>query len=172
MVAAATEWDVRAASGVVLAVFSLALSKGYRYEEDFSLAKGQSADFAGYVVTYAGSELVQEPQRQSVIANFDVARDGAAVGRFGPRMNYYPSQREPIVTPEVLSRPTFDLYFSLIEVAKGDGATVVVRLIHQPYQMWLWWSAPIIALGTLISLWPQRERERSGAPAGAAVAAK
>lgn len=158
--------------GVLFAVFSLALSKGYRYEEDFTLAKGQSADFAGYVVTYAGSELLQQEQRESLVASFDVTKDGAAVGRFGPRMNYYPSQREPIVTPEVLSRPTFDLYFSLIEVAKGDGATVVVRMIHQPYQLWLWVAAPVIALGTLISLWPQRAKQERAAPAGAAVAAK
>lgn len=161
--------------GVLFAVFSLALSKGYRHEQDFTLARGQATEFAGYSITYAGSELVKQPQRESLVANFDVTKDGAAVGRFGPRMNYYPSQREPIVTPEVHSRPSFDLYFSLIEVAKGDGATVVVRLIHQPYQMWLWWSAPIIALGTLISLWPQRQAERKGAPVaapdvGAAVA--
>jgi cytochrome c-type biogenesis protein CcmF len=155
--------------GVLFAVFSLALSKGYRYEEDFTLAEGQMASFAGFEVTYAGSELVKQPQRESLIANFDVTREGSTVGRFGPRMNYYPSQREPIVTPDVLSRPSYDLYFSLIEVAKGDGKTVVVRLIHQPYQMWLWWSAPIVALGTLIALWPQRERER--AAAAAAVAA-
>jgi cytochrome c-type biogenesis protein CcmF len=114
---------------------------------------------------------VKQPQRESLVASFDVTRDGQTVGRFGPRMNYYPSQREPIVTPEVLSRPSYDLYFSLIEVAKGDGATVVVRLIHQPYQMWMWWSAPIIALGSLLALWPQRAKEAGAAPAPAAGAA-
>lgn len=145
--------------GVLFAVFSLALSKGYRYEEDYTLAKGQSAQFSGFEVTYAGAELVKQPHRDSVVASFDVKRAGAEVGRFEPRMNYYPTQREPIVTPAVHTRPTFDLYFSLIDVEEGAGNTVVVRLIHQPYQVWLWFSGPIIAIGTLLALWPQRERQ-------------
>jgi cytochrome c-type biogenesis protein CcmF len=150
--------------GVLFAVFSLALSKGYRLERDYTLAVGQSTEFAGFQVTYAGSEVVQEPHRQSTVANFDVSQGGSQVGRFGPRMNHYPSRREPIVTPDVWSRPAYDLYFSLIEVQPDPAAPVVVRLIHQPYQMWLWWSAPVIALGSLLAAWPQRDRSKAGAP--------
>ena len=152
--------------GVLFAVFALALSKGYRLERDYTLDVGQAVqDFAGFTITYAGSELVTEPNRQTVVANFDVTRGGRAVGRFGPKMRYYPTQREPIVTPEVFSTPTYDLYFSLIEVSREKDATVVVRMIHEPYQMWLWWSAPIIALGSILALWPQRSREGRAAPA-------
>jgi cytochrome c-type biogenesis protein CcmF len=95
-----------------------------------------------------------------VVSSFDVAKNGRPIDTFGPRMNYYPTQREPIVTPAVHEKLNGDLYFSLIEIGRGDGATVIVRLIHQPYQIWLWFSAPVIALGSIITLWPQRERER------------
>ncbi len=153
--------------GVLFAVFSLALSKGYRLERDYTLNVGQATDFAGFSVAYAGSEIVQEPHRESVVAKFDVTKGGEPIGQFGPRMNYYPSRREPIVTPDVWSRPAYDLYFSLIEVTKDPAAPVVIRLIHQPYQVWLWWSAPIIALGSLLAAWPQRERSKAAAPAPA-----
>ena len=147
--------------GVLLAVLALAFSKGFRHEEDFTLAVGETTRFNGFDVTYTGSKLVKQPHRESVVASFDLAKDGTVIGTYEPRMNYYPTQREPIVTPEVHSRATYDLYFSLIEIAKGDGASVVVRLIHQPFQVWLWFSAPVIALGSVMALWPERQRDRS-----------
>lgn len=149
--------------GILMAVFSLAMSKGYRAERDFTMTQGETIEFAGFGVTFTGAERVVEPHRQSVVASFDVSRNGKHVDSFGPRMNYYPTQREPIVTPAVHEKLNGDLYFSLIEVGRGDGSTVIVRLIHQPYQIWLWFAAPVIALGTLISLWPQRKQERAAA---------
>ncbi|MEQ1503532.1 MAG: heme lyase CcmF/NrfE family subunit [Myxococcota bacterium] len=154
--------------GVLFAVFSLALSKGYREERDFTMTKGQEIDFAGYHIRFTGAEMVQQPHRRSNVASFDVSKNGQALGTFGPRMNYYPTQREPIVTPEVLERPSGDLYFSLIDLG-ADGASVVVRVISQPFQVWLWFSGPIIALGALIALWPQRERAAEASSARVAA---
>ncbi|MEZ4240269.1 MAG: heme lyase CcmF/NrfE family subunit [Myxococcota bacterium] len=148
--------------GVLFAVFALALTKGYRAEKDFTMTVGETVDFDSYQVTYAGYENVDEGFRTAEVANFHVVRNGREVGTFGPRMNHYPTQMQPIVTPAIHERPTGDLYFSLIDIGTNNGGQkVVVRMIHQPYQMWLWFSAPIIALGTLISLWPERERGRS-----------
>jgi cytochrome c-type biogenesis protein CcmF len=111
-------------------------------------------------VTYRGSSLVEEPHRQSVRADLAVTRDGAEVGMFAPRLNYYEGRREPIFTPEVHSRPTGDLYFTIIEI-QPDGKSAVIRMIHQPYQVWLWWSAPIIALGAVLAAWPTSRRGSS-----------
>lgn len=151
--------------GILMAVFALAMSKGYREEKDFTMTKGDNIEFSGFGITYAGSERVLEPHRESVVSSFEVSKNGKFIDTFGPRMNYYPTQREPIVTPAVYEKLNGDLYFSLIEVGRGDGTTVIVRLIHQPYQVWLWLAAPVIALGSLISLWPQRDRQRAAASA-------
>jgi len=148
--------------GVLFAVFSLALSKGYRDQRDATLTVGQAVPFGAYTVTYRGSALVEEPHRHSVHAELEVTRDGAPVGTFAPRLNYYEGRREPIYTPEVYSRPTGDLYFTIIEI-QPDGKSAVIRMIHQPYQMWLWWSGPIIAIGAVLAAWPSgRQRPLRG----------
>jgi cytochrome c-type biogenesis protein CcmF len=156
--------------GVLLAVFSLALSKGYREQTDFTMHTGEATPFGPFVVTYAGSERVVEPHRDSVRAKLDVTRDGEPIGTFSPRLNYYTTKmREPIFTPEVYSRPTGDLYFTIIEL-RPDGDSAVIRMIHQPYQMWLWWSGPLIALGAVLAAWPQSNRARRAAADAQAAA--
>jgi cytochrome c-type biogenesis protein CcmF len=154
--------------GVMLAVFSLAMAKGYRVEQDHTMTQGQTVQFSGYDITYKGYEQLKQPHRTAEVATFEVARNGKSLGMFGPRMNHYPTQRDPIVTPEVMERPNFDLYFSLIDLGM-QGNTVVVRLIYQPYQVWLWFSSPLIFLGIAMAIWPQRERQAATAAVPDAV---
>ena len=161
--------------GVLMAVISLALTKGYRVESDFPMTKGESIEFQGYDIRYDGAEMVKEEHRQALVTSFALSRSGDEIGVYQPRMNFYATQREPIYTPDNHSRPWGDLYFSIISVP-GDGASAVLRLIWQPFQVWLWLSAPMILLGSLIAAWPERRKTRTAreeaAPAAQAGAAK
>ena len=160
--------------GVLMAVFALALSKGYRVEQDFPVKKGDTVQFQGYDVHFAGAEMRSDKDEQgleyrtALVSTFELSKNGSLIGLKEPRMNFYKTQREPIYTPDVHSRPWGDLYFSIISVP-GDGSSAVVRLIWQPFQVWMWLCAPMIALGTLICLWPERRKQRSAAPAASAV---
>ena len=145
--------------GVLMAVFSLALTKGYRVESDFPVSKGETVEFQGFAVTYDGAEMVKEEHRQALVTSFSLSRNGSEIGVYQPRMNFYATQREPIYTPDNHSRPWGDLYFSIISVP-GDGSSAVLRLIWQPFQVWLWLSAPMILLGSLIAAWPERRKQR------------
>lgn len=153
--------------GVLCAVFALALTKGYRVDQEYPMTEGQSVEFQGYAVTFQGLRTVDEPHRQSTIATFDVA----GVGTLEPRLNRYGRMGDtPIFTPAVHTTPVSDLYFSIMRVA-SDNKTVRVRMIQEPAQMWLWIAAPIIGLGTIIALWPAaRRREPTGAAAREATA--
>jgi cytochrome c-type biogenesis protein CcmF len=150
--------------GVLLTVFSLALAKGYRVERDFTMAKGETIQFEQFDITFEGARLDKQPHRDSLVATFTVP----GLRKFEPRMNYYPTQREPIFTPEVYEMATGDLYFSIIEVAP-TGESSVIRMIYQPFQMWMWWGAPLIFIGTMISIFPQRSGKKK-APAAPAEA--
>jgi len=165
--------------GVLMAVFALALSKGYRVEQDFPMTKGDTVQFQGFDVRFDGAEMRSDKDeagleyRKALVSSFEVSKNGSPLGVKEPRMNFYKTQREPIYTPDVHSRPWGDLYFSIISVP-GDGNSAVLRLIWQPFQVWMWLCAPMIALGTLIALWPAGRRQRSAvrpkAPAPANVA--
>ncbi len=151
--------------GVVFATIALALSKGYREEKDVHLAVGEAVPFREWMVTFARAERVKEQHRESVVAHFDVTRDGVSVDSHNPRMNYYPGQREPVFTPSVREMATGDLYISLLELAP-DQKSVVVRVIWMPWMWLLWISGPTVALGTVISMWPTR-RQTVRVPEGA-----
>ena len=85
-------------------------------------------------------------------------RGGDALGTFSPMLVYYPSQREPIGTPDVRTMGNRDIYFSLLAFEK-DGSRVSVKAYIMPMVPWLWWSIPILTLGSIISLWPRRRRK-------------
>jgi cytochrome c-type biogenesis protein CcmF len=143
--------------GVVAATIALALSKGYREERDVHLALGQSIPFREWTVTFARAEAVAEPHRSSLVAHFDVARDGVPLGVQSPRLNQYPRQREPVFTPSVREMPAGDLYLSLLELAP-DRKSVVVRVIWMPAMALLWMSGPLVAIGAVVSMWPSRRK--------------
>jgi len=145
--------------GIILCVFSLAMTKGYRTERDLTMAKGDTAEFAGYTLTFEGARLDKEPHREALVASYRVHRDASDLGLYEPRMNFYPTRREPIFSPAVYSTLSEDLYLSIIEVPT-DGSSSVIRVIKQPFQVWMWFTAPMIGLGTLVSLWPARRRRR------------
>lgn len=141
--------------GVLLAVISLALSRGFKEETDVTLAPGESTTVAGYDVTFTDTRMDQLPHRTSVIAAFDVASAGRTVGRLEPMLNYYPTQREPIYTPAVHTTLGGDLYLSVREL-DSKGSYVILRIITMPGVVWLWIAPLLISLGSLMVLWPTR----------------
>lgn len=150
--------------GVIMAVVSLALTKGYKVEQDASLRSGESLSLGAYTATYRSSALVREPHRQAVEARFDVSRAGSSVGSLAPRMNYYSSQREPIHTPAVHSTWASDLYLTILELP-SDGSYVVIRAMHQPGVVWLWIAPFLILAGSGIAAWPAKRRGAAEAAA-------
>jgi cytochrome c-type biogenesis protein CcmF len=149
--------------GVLLLVFSFTMTKTYRYERDFTQKVGETSEFQGYTITYTGDRTEQQSHRRSEIASFRLAKNGRDVGSLEPMMNFYNSQREPIGTPAVYTTATDDVYISIIEIEPGSHA--VFRAIWMPYQTWMWWSAPVITLGSLVILFPGvRRRKKRVAP--------
>lgn len=157
--------------GVLLAVISLALMKGYKDEVDVTLAPGQTAELGAFTATFTDAKRTKEEHRTSVAAIFDVTQGGSPVGQLAPRLNYYATQRTPIFTPAVHSTLSRDFYLSIVEL-DPEGDYVVLRMISMPGVVWLWIAPFVIALGSLIAAWPApaRRRARDTAPAAGQTA--
>jgi cytochrome c-type biogenesis protein CcmF len=148
--------------GIILAVFGIALSKGYRVESDYTFDQNQTHTFGDVELTFTGARNEQEPQRMSQIATFALTTKGKALGLIEPRLNHYP--RQQVVTPGVHSTLTRDIYLSILEVSNAQQQ-VTIRAIRNPYQVWVWWSAPLLMAGTLLALWPVgRKKDSSDTP--------
>ena len=151
-------------AGAVIVFVSIAVSSTMRSQQEVTLARGQSTTFAGYTVTYLGSEERAEPHRQSTIARFSLSKNGAPVTTMEPRMNQYAAMREPIGTPAVYSTITRDYYISIMNL-QGDSAGVLI--INMPMVGWIWGSVIMMGVGGLIALIPSRRRTYVVAPAAA-----
>ncbi len=68
-----------------------------------------------------------------------------------PRLNYYPMSDQPIGTPSVRTRPSEDLYLSLMAYSR-DGSTATVNIIVNPMVVWIWIGGGIAALGALFAI--------------------
>ncbi|MBC7792189.1 MAG: cytochrome c biogenesis protein CcsA, partial [Clostridia bacterium] len=165
--------------GIVAAV---AASQTYKITAEASLTPGESFNVGAYTIAYekAGEHYegpmgaTKDPPpgganwRRVVNAHLSVSRDGKQVGFMAPALNFYGGQREPIGTPDVFTIGQRDLYLSLLSVT-GDGGRVGVRAFSIPLVVWIWYAIPILAAGSLISLWPKRRVRENIALAGAQV---
>lgn len=144
-------------------------SQNYRVSKEVSLEGGQSFTLGEFTLTYLETQADQQPHRFSVQAAVEIKQGERVIGVVRPALNFYPTQREPIGTPQVRTFGSTDLYLSLLSFEK-DGTRVAVKAYLIPMVPWIWWSLPLIALGSLVSLWPRR-RTKAVAPAGATPAA-
>jgi cytochrome c-type biogenesis protein CcmF len=162
-------------AGAVIVFVAIAVSSTMRTQQEVTLTRGQSTTFAGYTVTYLGSEERTEPHRQSTIARFNLTKGGPPSGgnsggggniitTMEPRMNQYAAMREPIGTPAVYSTITRDYYISIMNL-QGDSAGVLI--INMPMVGWIWGSVIMMGIGGLIALIPSRRRTYVVAPVAA-----
>ena len=115
--------------------------------------RGQSTTLGAYTLTYVGSEVKQEPNREATIARFDVTKNGKALTTLEPRMNQYPAMREPIGTPAVYSTIKGDLYVSIMNL---DGNTAGILVLWMPMVGWIWFAVMLMGIGGLVALIPSR----------------
>jgi cytochrome c-type biogenesis protein CcmF len=142
-------------AGAVIVFVAIAVSSTMRTQEEVTLTRGQSTTFAGYTVTFLGTEERTEPHRQSTIARFNVAKNGQTVTTMEPRMNQYAAMREPIGTPAVHSTIGRDYYLSIMNI---QGDQVGLLIINMPMVGWIWGAVLLMGAGGLIALIPMRRR--------------
>jgi cytochrome c-type biogenesis protein CcmF len=148
-------------AGAVIVVVAIAVSSTMGVSREVQLQQGESVTLGQYSLTYLGAEQVTEPHRQAVVANVAVYRHGRNLGVLQPRMNHYPTQREPIGTPAVRSSLREDLYLSIMNVDAGSGSLGLLAMVN-PMVAWIWIATGITALGGLLALLP-RPRARVAA---------
>lgn len=137
--------------GIVVMAVGIALSSTYRRETEATLRPGEAVSFSGYVVQLDSVYAGREPQRDFVEAAFNVLEDGVQLAVLRPRLNYYPTSTQPIGTPKVRTRPTEDVYLSLMAYSQ-DGSTATVNIIVNPAVVWIWIGGGIVALGALFAI--------------------
>ena len=141
---------------VVMLAFSATGSSFYSVQRDFSLSVGERASLGPYEIEYVSTSAVPRPDRLERSAEVQVYRDGAPKGRLDPGYAYYPSFDMSASRAGIRSTPVEDLYIIASEFA-ADGRAIF-RIYVNPLVGWMWVSGPLMLLGTVVALWPERSR--------------
>ena len=147
--------------GVGLVIMGIIASTAWETEQLKVMRPGETTAFAGYDVTFEGTEAVPGPNYSAVRGTFTVRREGAVIARLEPETRNYPTP--PMQTSEAAIRPTpLADFYAVIGEADGTGGWAT-RLYHKPLIHWIWFGSLIMVFGGLVSL--SDRRYRVGAPA-------
>jgi cytochrome c-type biogenesis protein CcmF len=137
--------------GIVVMAVGIALSSTYRREREVTLGIGQAVSYEGYTARLDSLYAGREPHRDFVEAALSVGKGGELSSVMRPRLNYYPMSQQPIGTPDVRTRPTEDLYLSLMAYDR-TGSSATVNVIVNPMIVWIWIGGAVTALGALFAI--------------------
>ena len=140
--------------GVVLIAVAFAASSSYVRQAEFTLQVGQSATFSGHTLTFEGTNLKEESAKsvQQALVRID------GTGPWAPSLNRFANGAQTIGTPSVRSTLTDDVALSVIDSKGTDAPVLTLRVTVQPLIVWLWIGGGVMALGTLLAVFPGRRR--------------
>ncbi len=142
--------------GVVLIIMGIGTSMSYSVEREATLQRGQDLSAGPYRVRFDGLKGSQQPTHFRVEGAFRVFNNGHDLGTLSPALKFFPNQKSPV--GKAVHRSTFsdDLYVILSGFSEIEQNQATLKLLVRPLVSWIWAGGFVIALGTLVSIWPIR----------------
>ena len=139
----------------------------WRSEEVVFMKPGEAITIGGYEVTLNVINQQQGPNYISERAQFDVRRNGKYLRSLPAERRYYPVRGMQTTEAGIWTSLRGDLYLVIGERSEEFGA--VVRAWYNPFAVWLWIGAGIMALGGVIAATPRQAPKRSVQEIAAAI---
>ncbi|WKZ57738.1 MAG: heme lyase CcmF/NrfE family subunit [Bdellovibrionota bacterium] len=153
--------------GVVVVAIAVSASLIHKTEREFALRSGESIEVGRYRLSLASVREGREANYEYLEAEVSVmGRSGEeSLGVLRPQLRFYPRNRE--TTTEVALRMGLrdDLYLVLAGLDE-QGTLASFKVYINPLQVWLWFGAMIMTVGTVVVLLPQRDRVAARAALG------
>ncbi len=147
--------------GVAILVIGIALSNNLALRTQVQLSPGDTAQFAGFDLTYVNTFNRIESNRNVTGALMQISKNGRTVTELQPRLNQYANGRESVASPDIRGGFDGDLYLSLRAL---DQSRVTLDLFWFPVLWMVWIGGFIVALGGLwawLARKPARKRSVS-----------
>ena len=170
----------RAAIGMVLAhgglgimVMGIIAISLWKVEVIVAMKPGETADVAGYTVTFKGETPLTGPNYSGLAGQFDVTRDGREVAKLVSEKRTFKPSGMPTTEVGLHQSLAGDLYVVMGDANPDGGRSM--RLYFNPLVNLIWLGAALMFLGGAFSLADRRYRvgaPRPSAAPGKAVAAE
>jgi len=155
--------------GVIVAFVGIIGSSFFKTEVKKSVRVGQSFTIGAFQLRYLGLSEHDTSHMETATARLEVSRGGREVAELAPAKLFYKREQQPATRVAIRSTPVADLYIVLAGLDdNGNRATFEVFLT--PLVFWLWAGGLLMAIGTVVVMWPN-VRERAAIAAAVARAA-
>ena len=139
---------------VVLLSLGIIGSSFYDIQKDVILAPGEEAKVGEYTIKYLGTRTEERADRTEFSHSLEVTKGNGGTSRMMAWRAFYPDFRMSATRAAIRSTPVEDLYIVSSETLK-DGH-VAFRILVNPLVWWMWLAGPVLILGTVVALWPER----------------
>ena len=144
--------------GVILAFAGIVGSSFFKTGVQRVFKQGETVTVGSYQLKFLGLKGTETPEVEAEYARFSLSQDGKSLGEIAPARLFYPVSRQPASKVALRSTPVNDLYV-VLAAADDQAQTATVEIFLTPLVFWLWAGGLVMALGTVVAVWPDvRER--------------
>ena len=139
---------------IMLAVGAIA-SSFFSVQRDFAMAPGDTASLGDYTFRFLGVDHTTFADREEDVARFEVFVGDSRVGIMRPFRTFYPDFRISATRGAIRSTPIEDFY--IVPSQLDQEGQAVFRVLINPLVWWMWASGPLLFLGLVLAISPQRQ---------------
>ncbi len=147
---------------IVLVALGVVGSSFYGVQKDVVLAPGERTSIGGYEVEFLTTTFQAFPDRSESRFLLAAYKDGTPLTALEARRDFYPAFDISSTQAAIRSTPVEDLY--VVPSSLQEDGSAGFRIFVNPMIWWIWVAGPVMVLGTVIALWPQRSPARAPAP--------
>ncbi len=147
---------------VVMVTLGIVGTSFFGVQKDVVLSPGQSTQIEDYALVFLGTVEDLKSNRTEFTSTVQVFRDGERLQTIRTKRSFYPSFNMASTSAAIRSTPVEDLYIVPSENL-ADGS-VGFRILVNPLIWWMWVAGPVMLIGTVIALWPQKIRAPAPVP--------
>jgi cytochrome c-type biogenesis protein CcmF len=140
--------------GVVLIIMGIAVSMSYSIEREATMQLGQSLQIGKYHVLFEGLRGSQQPTHYRVEGSFRIFNAAHDLGVVAPALKFFPNQESPVGRAVHRSSLSQDLYLILSGFSELEQNRATLKVLVRPMVVWIWLGGAVLALGTLLAIWP------------------
>jgi cytochrome c-type biogenesis protein CcmF len=131
-----------------------------RTETQGTIPQGGKLSLGGYSITYRSLAIFDTQDGRNIArAVMSIEKNGRPLGELYPRRDYYYEWQQPMTIPGVRSTLADDLYIVLVDWLPISSQGATFKVYHNPLVNWLWFGGIVLVLGTLVTAWPEKNRE-------------
>lgn len=142
--------------GIVLVFFGIT-GDAFKMDKQVAVHKGDSFSVNQYTIRYDSLSRYPTANKEVVAATLSVFNAGKRVAVLAPEKNFHRGHDQPSTEVAIHSTLKEDLYVIL---AGHEDEIATFKVLINPLVVWIWIGGGVMAVGTILVLFPDRRREK------------